>query len=364
MTTRSLASLLGIALLALLLTACGSSEPAPASSSAPSPTEPTAMSPAPTTGTAPAASEAPASSAVSDALDSALAPYEKSTGVSGTLTAVGSDTMNNLATLWAESFQRLYPAVRIQVEGKGSSTVPPALIQGTAQIGPMSRAMSRSEIDAFEKAFGYEPTEIRIAIDALAVYVHQDNPIESLTIPQIDAIFSSTRKCGAPLPLRSWGDLGVAGPWAARPISTYGRNSASGTYGFFKKVALCGGDFLDTVKQQPGSASVVSSISGDAAGIGYSGIGYRTSGVKTLSLARAEGEPAYTTAPDDVKSGRYPLARHLYVYVNRAPGKPLDPIVREFLLFVLSKDGQGTVLKDGYLPLSAAAVAEERAKVL
>ncbi len=296
-------------------------------------------------------------------LDPAIEPYAKRSGISGELNSIGSDTMNNLMTLWAEGFRRQYPAVRIQIEGKGSSTAPPALISGTAQLGPMSRAMKPSEVDEFEKRFGYKPTELRVALDGLAVYVHKDNPLDRLTLQQVDAIFSKTRRGGFVRDLSSWGDLGLAGDWAARPISLYGRNSASGTYAYFKEQALFKGDYKDIVKEQPGSASVVQGVSEDRFGIGYSGIGYATSGVKALKLALRDGADFYAPDPEHVYSGRYPLARFLYVYVNKRPGATLDPLVEEFLRFVLAREGQEIVVKDGYLPLSGTIAARELAKL-
>lgn len=298
------------------------------------------------------------------AIHPSIAPYEKTSGVAGNLNSIGSDTLNNLMTLWAEGFKQLYPNVRIQIEGKGSSTAPPALISGTAQIGPMSRSMKPSEIDEFEKKFGYPPTQVRVAVDALAVYVNKDNPLTQLTLPQVDAIFSKTRSCGAKANISTWGEAGVSeGAWKDKPISLYGRNSASGTYGFYKEVALCNGDFKDQVKEQPGSASVVQGVTEDTYGIGYSGIGYKTSGVKALLLAKKAGEPFASTEPEEVYAGKYPLARYLYLYVNRAPGKPLDPLVAQFLSYVLSRQGQEVVIKDGYLPLSAKVYEQERAKL-
>lgn len=296
-------------------------------------------------------------------VDEGVAPYAKVGGVAGNLNSIGSDTLNNLMTLWAEGFQKIYPNVRTQIEGKGSSTAPPALIAATAQIGPMSREMKPTEVDEFEKKFGYEPTRVRVAVDALAVYVNKDNPIEKLTLPQVDAIFSKTRHCGAAAAIDTWGAAGGLGEWAAKPISLYGRNSASGTYGFFKENALCKGDFRDTVKEQPGSASVVQGVTEDVQGIGYSGIGYKTSGVKALSIANKEGDEFVTTDPELVLAGRYPLARFLYVYVNRHPDRPMDPLVREFLKFIVSREGQQIVVKDGYLPLSTKIVGQELEKL-
>ncbi|RIL01657.1 MAG: phosphate-binding protein [Proteobacteria bacterium] len=296
-------------------------------------------------------------------VDPAIPAYQVVSGVAGNLNSIGSDTLNNLMTLWAEAFRGKYPNVRVQIEGKGSSTAPPALIDGTAQIGPMSREMKPSEIDAFEKKFGYPPTAYRVAVDALAVYVNKDNPLGQLTMPQVDAIFSKTRRCGAPAALESWAQLGVTGMLASRRISLYGRNSASGTYGYFKEHALCGGDFRDDVKEQPGSASVVQGVTEDTFAIGYSGIGYKTSSVKALELAAKDGAPYAKAEPSDVYAGKYPLARFLMVYVNQAPGRPLDPLVREFVRMVLSKEGQEVVVKDGYLPLTQAIYQQEHDKL-
>ena len=292
-------------------------------------------------------------------VDESISGYEKASGVSGSLNSIGSDTLNNLMTLWAEGFRREYPNVKIQIEGKGSSTAPPALIEGTAQLGPMSRKMKSSEIDEFEAEFGYKPTPVRVAIDALAVYVNKDNPLEKMTIAEVDAVFSKNRNCGHSTSIETWGQAGLGGDWASKPISLYGRNSASGTYGYFKKNALCKGNYRDSVKEQPGSASVVQGVSEDLAGIGYSGIGYKTSSVKTVSLAKKQGEPYYSTDVDNVASGKYPLSRFLYVYVNKKPNTPLDPLTREFLRYVLSQEGQEIVVKDGYLPLSSKIVADE-----
>ena len=290
-----------------------------------------------------------------------VAGYEPTSGISGSLSSIGSDTMNNLMTLWQEGFRKHYPNVTIQVEGKGSSTAPPALIAGTAQLGPMSRPIKSSEIDEFEKKFGYKPTEIRSALDALAVYVHKDNPIQGLTLQQIDAIFSKTIKGGAPESIETWGRLGLGGDWA-RPISLYGRNSASGTYAFFKENALFKGDFKDTVKEQPGSASVVQGVENDRYAIGYSGIGYRTAGVRAVPLGIGT-EPVAPAEIEHVVDGSYPLGRFLYLYINKAPNRPLDPLVREFLRFVLSEEGQEVVIKDGYLPLPANVIEEELPKL-
>ena len=294
-------------------------------------------------------------------VDPAIAAYAKTSGVSGNLSSIGSDTLNNLMTFWAEGFQKQYPNVRIQIEGKGSSTAPPALISGTAQLGPMSRAMKAEEIDEFEKKYGYKPSVLRVAVDGLAVYVNKDNPIDKLTMQQVDAIFSKTRKMGGK-DIKNWGDLGLTGDWSGKPLSLYGRNSASGTYGFFKEIALAKGDYKDTVKEQPGSASVVQGVTEDKFAIGYSGIGYKTSGVKSVPLAGKDGQ-FYGTGAEDVLSGKYPLSRYLYVYYNAAPNKPLDPLVREFIRFVVSKEGQEIVVKDGYLPVSAKIVGEELAKL-
>jgi phosphate transport system substrate-binding protein len=296
-------------------------------------------------------------------IDAAIKPYQKVSGVSGNLNSVGSDTLNNVMTMWAENFQKVYPNVKIQIEGKGSGTAPPALISGTAQLGPMSREMKPSEVDDFDKKFGYPPTKIKVAIDALAVYVNKDNPLKGLTLPQVDAIFSKGRQCGYPTDITTWGQLGLEGAWKDKPISLYGRNSASGTYGFFKEHALCNGDYKDTVKEQPGSASVVQGVSEDLYATGYSGIGYITSGVRAVPLAHKEGEAFIATEPGEVYSGKYPLSRFLYVYVNQAPNKPLDPLVKQFLLYVLSHDGQEVVVKDGYLPLVSKTVSEELGNV-
>lgn len=293
-------------------------------------------------------------------VDVNISEYVKVQGVAGNLNSVGSDTLNNMMTFWAEGFRKRYPNVNIQIEGKGSSTAPPALIEGTSQIGPMSRKMKKQEIQKFETKYGFKPTTIGVALDSLAVFINKDNPIDGLSLPQVDAIFSKTGKGGLPS-ATTWGDVGLSGEWAAKPISLYGRNSASGTYGYFKSKALFKGDYKDSVKEQPGSASVVLGVTEDKAGVGYSGIGYKTSGVKAVALSKEEGGTRYEPNYDNVMSGKYPLGRMLYINVVKEPNKPLPTLVREFLKYVLSKEGQEIVIKDGYLPLTAEIVKKQLA---
>jgi len=296
-------------------------------------------------------------------VDRRLPVYQPVQGVSGNVKSIGSDTMNNLMTLWAEKFIELYPNVQIEIEGKGSSTAPPALIEGTANFGPMSRQMKSEETDEFESRFGYKPAAVRTAIDMLAVYVHKDNPIarEGLSLQQVDAIFSKTRKGGHATDVTTWGDLGLEGDWANKPISLYGRNSASGTYGYFKSHALFKGDFKDEVKEQPGSASVVQGVASDRYGIGYSGIGYRTADVVAVPLARDPSAPRVAAEATNVSD--YPLARYLYLYLNYRPGAELDPLRKEFLKVIFSRDGQEVVVKDGYLPVTLDIAKKDLAAV-
>ncbi len=298
------------------------------------------------------AAEAPAA-------PTALPEYAVSSGVSGNLNSVGSDTLANLMTFWAEGFKAKYPNVNIQIEAKGSSTAPTALTSGAAQVGPMSREMKSSEVAAFAGKFGYKPSKIAVAIDALAVFVHKDNPTKGLTMTQVDSIFSSTCKRGGQ-DIATWGQAGLTGDFSGKTLSIFGRNSASGTYGFFKEKALKNGDYKSSVKEQPGSSAVVQGVSSDIAAVGYSGIGYKTSGVKALPLAVKDGgsfvEPSY----ENCLNKTYPLWRYLYVYVNKAPSKEMDKLTSEFITFVLSKQGQEITVKDGYYPLPADVASEGR----
>ncbi len=289
-------------------------------------------------------------------VDEAVPDYQPVSGVSGNLSSIGSNTLAKLMIQWAEAFKKHYPNVNIQIQAAGSSTAPPALTKGASNIGPMSRKMKDQERDAFEKQYGYKPTAIPVAIDALTVYVNKDNPIKGLTIPQVDAIFSPTRKCGHPENIITWRQVGLIGVWVDQSIQLYGRNSMSGTYGYFKKKALCSGDYKNTVNEHPGSASVVQSVSTSINGIGYSGIGYKTSGVKAVALTKKPGGEFIPATPENAASGQYPLARFLYIYVNKPPNKPLPPLEDEFLKMILSKTGQEIVIKEGYMPLPAKVV--------
>ena len=289
-------------------------------------------------------------------VDEGVPEYKAVSGISGNLSSVGSDTLANLMTLWAEAFKRSYPNVNIQIQAAGSSTAPPALTEATSNFGPMSRKMKSKEIAAFEDRYGYKPTAIPVAIDALAVYVNKDNPVKGMTIPDVDAVFSSTRKCGGDKDITKWGDLGLTGNWKNRDIQIYGRNSVSGTYGYFKKKALCKGDYKNNVNEQPGSASVVQSVSSSTNGIGYSGIGYKTSGVRSVPLTKKTGGEFIDATAENAVSGKYPLSRFLYVYVNKKPNAELAPLDKEFIKLILSKQGQEVVIKDGYIPLPANVV--------
>jgi len=296
-------------------------------------------------------------------VDPKLPTYERVSGVSGNLSSIGSDTLNNLMTLWAEEFRGFYPNVNIQIQGAGTSTAPPAVTEGTANFGPMSRTMREGEIQSFEQRHGYPPTLVPVAIDTIAVYVHRDNPIEGLSIQQVDAIFSATRRCGNPSDITRWGQLGMTGAWANRDFTIYSRNAVSGTYGFFRQVALCDGDFKSSINEQPGSASVVQGVSETINGIGYSGIGYRTSGVRVVPLSRDHGSKPVMPTAETASNGEYPLARFLYIAVNKHPNRPMAPRDREFLKMVLSKQGQEVVVRDGYIPLPESVAKEWRVKL-
>ncbi|CAB1274716.1 PstS family phosphate ABC transporter substrate-binding protein [Candidatus Nitrosacidococcus tergens] len=296
-------------------------------------------------------------------LDPQLKRYIKSSGITGNLSTIGSDTLAGLMAFWAERFKNYYPSVNVQIQIPGSSAAPPALIENTANLGPMSRKMKGGEISAFKKKYGYDPLPIRVAIDAMAVYVNKDNPIREMTLDQVDAIFSATRKCGYPNNIAYWGEVGLTNKWVTRGIQLFGKSSASGTYGYFKEKALCGGDFKDTINEQPGSGSVVQGISASLNGIGYSGIGYNSIGVHPVALAVHIGAPYIAATSENAITNQYPLARFLYIYVNKPPHQNLPPLEEEFLKMILSKTGQQLVIKGGYTPLNSIIVNQELTKL-
>ncbi|MGD0334335.1 MAG: phosphate ABC transporter substrate-binding protein PstS family protein [Xanthobacteraceae bacterium] len=297
------------------------------------------------------------------ALDQSLPAYRPVTGLSGSIKSVGSDTLGHEMTLWAKAFGSLYPDVKLHIEAAGSATAPGALLEGASQFGPMSRPMTAEESAAFEAKYGYKLSRFRVAVDALAVYVNKDNPIPCLTLPQVSGIFSSNRKAPGSVNVRTWGDLGLTGDWAGRPIALYSRNTLSGTYEYFRETALYGGDYKPGIKLLPGSEAVIQNVADDKFAIGYSGIGYKTDGVRTVPLASYYGGTCYDAAAEPTLSGKYPIARYLYVYVNKKPAQALDPLRAEFIKYILSKDGQEQTEKGGFYSITNEIREQELTKL-
>ncbi|MFC4822341.1 PstS family phosphate ABC transporter substrate-binding protein [Dokdonella ginsengisoli] len=290
-------------------------------------------------------------------------PAGAADALTGRLTGVGSDTASALVARWADAFRAEHPRVQVQVQAAGSASAPTALVEGAADFGSMSRPMSETENAAFHARYGYDPTRVVVAHDAIAVFVHPENPLERITLAQLDAIYSADRRCGAAVPVREWRDLGVAADpaLAAARVLASGRNEASGTYEVFREGALCRGNYRADVVAWPGNGAVVATVATHREAIGYAGLGYVTGLVKPLALARGDGDEAVTPDRAAVTQGRYPLSRALYLYVNRPPGSALADLPAAFLAYALSDAGQALAQREGFTPLQANERAAQRA---
>ncbi len=284
--------------------------------------------------------------------------YAERAGVYGTITSVGSDSMASLMSYWAEGFKRHYPHINFQIQATGSSTASQALTQGTANIGPMSRQLNAAEIARFERVHGYPPTVLTVAVDAIGIFVQRNNPLNKVTVQQIDAIFSGTRWCGAAHPITSWEQLGVDKFHRKRSIELFSRSSISGTYDLFKEKALCGGDFVVFNNEMQSSKSVIQSIAASIGGIGYAALGQATREVKALSIS-PDGEKYFAPSYENVQSGAYPLTRYLYIMVNKSPFSPLTPLENAFLHYILSPEGQTIVVKSGYFSVEQSLLSRQ-----
>jgi phosphate transport system substrate-binding protein len=276
--------------------------------------------------------------------------------LSGTLTIVGSDTLSTLVLRWTEAFRSRHSEVRIQVQTPGSASAPIALLEGAADIGAMSRPMNDDERRALTKRYGYAPTEIAVAHDAIVVFVHPDNPLTTITRRQLDAIYSDTLRCGAKKSITTWNDLGVDPARRTTRILATGRNDASGTHEFFREEALCGGEYRADVVVWPGHGATVAAVAGNPEAIGYAGIGYVNGLVKPLAFALDDAAPAVEPVMQNVMDGEYALSRALYFYINQPPGHAPAALPAAFVDYALSDDAQAQVKQEGFL----AATREER----
>ena len=309
--------------------------------------------------------------------DSITEPYQPTQGISGRVTIVGSDTMQPLMAKLAAAFRLLHPNTKFGVEGQGSGeSIREFMLglslqrrgdkaagrgtEGASSTGLLasSRPLTDQEIKGFVSHHGYEPIGIPIAMDAVAIYVHNDNPIERLTLEQVDGMFSSTLKRSKGSRLTTWGQAGLKERWSQQPIHLYGRNKKSGTRDFFKHVALVDGELTDDVQEQPGSASEILAIAQDPLAVGYAGVGFHSSMVRIVPLQQETEGAAILPSAESVSNGQYPLARPLYLYVNKNPKEKLDPVVGEFLKFVNSRQGQETVARANFYPLTAAQISK------
>jgi phosphate transport system substrate-binding protein len=308
-----------------------------------------------------------------------LPHYKPARHLAGSLMSVGGDTMATLTKYWIELYGKAHPGVHLEMEAAGPGTGAPALTLGTAQLGQLPRKMLPQEIADFVKKYGYEPFAVRVAggsyrsprmTHAICFYVHRDNPIGKLTFSQLDAIFSTTRRRGQKENIVTWGQLGLKGEWADQRITLWGFSQPNGVANFVRERVLNNGEYKPGIKDRIADTglatmdTIVQGIAADRYAIGYAGFGNATPDVKVVALSENDAGPFYSGSFDDVVTHAYPLSRFVYIYVNRPPGRPLDPLVKEFLNIVLSREGQEAVVREGILlPLPRQALLEERVRI-
>ena len=288
--------------------------------------------------------------------------YKKTSDVYGTIKISGSTTMSNLVSLWCNGFSDIYHNTNCMVESFGSRKAPQDLVEGKFEIGTMSEPMSSKDIQDFKNTYGYEPLGIEVAIDMIAVLVNVENPITCITISELDGIYSNTYSCQGSTDITTWGDLIQGGEWKNIPIKVYGRTPASGTYDVFRKIALCNGNYKSSITQLASSKDIVDFVSKDVYSIGYSGLGYITSGVKAVNVGESKNN-CYPPKSEYAITKQYPFTRNLYIYTREDPSKGMKKLTKEFLKYILSKDGQEAVLEAGFTVLPANVVKEEKKKI-
>jgi phosphate transport system substrate-binding protein len=277
------------------------------------------------------------------------AAYEPVPHLNGIINSVGASTTTNLVARASTQFKRIYPDVKLQVSAGLTSIGPPALLEGLADIVPMSRPLTPQEIRAFQAKYGYPPTEINVAADALAIYVEKRNPLPGLTLTQLDGIFSAVPRRGG-ASIETWGQAGLTGEWANRHISLYGYGPEDGVNQVFRQRVLDGGEYRLAMLVEPAGSSIVQGVAADPPGIGCASIFFLSRRVRAVPLAGTDGR-FYDPTVENVQAGTYPLIRYLSICVNKPPHRPLRGSAAEFLRFLLSREGQQVVAAEGNIPL-------------
>lgn len=291
-------------------------------------------------------------------VDARLADYRRVDKLDGKIRSVGSSTLSNLINRWSEAFKLLYPTVEVDITGGGSSIAVAALLENRADLAPMSRPMNAKELSDFEAKFGYPPTRITVALDAIAIYVNKSNPLEALTLTQLDSVFSASHKRGGES-IKTWGQLGLSGEWADLDIQPKGPAKTHGMYTVFKEMVMGNGEYRYDLKSEPVSTSIVQNVGAEKSAIGFASYFFSSRRTRPLALSPTDGGPYFLPTQQNCLAGKYPLARFLYVYVNKKPGTTLNAVTGHFLGFICSKQGQETSAKEGNYPLNANVSVKE-----
>lgn len=310
-----------------------------------------------------------------------LPSYQPHQQVSGTIRTWGNPYIPELMSAWQKGFLRYQPGIRFDTNMKGTEAAMAGLYSEIADVVFIGREPYQPELAAFEQWYGYKPTELKITSGSYAtqhktfslmVYVHKDNPLAQLTLAQLDAVYGMERRRGAPRAIRTWGDLGLKGAWAKRPIHVYGYNFDTGMAGFFRKVVL-----KDSARWNPelkdlnngrtaagdvinAGTYILDAVAKDPDAIGFANVLFENPGVKSLALAEKDGGPYVAPTLENAWKRSYPLTRYSTAFINRPPGQPVDPKVLEFMRYILSKEGMEAIVRDGaFLPLNAAMIEQQ-----
>lgn len=314
-----------------------------------------------------------------------LKPYQPEHKVSGTIRNWGNNYIPELMKDWEEGFQKYQPDVKFETHLPGTETGMAGVYGQIADLGFIGREVYSEEHNAFVGVFGYEPTVIEISSGSYAtphrtfslqVFVHNDTPLAKLTLTQLNRIFGCGCNEKGHGPIRSWGQLGLTGEWADKPIHVYGYNFDTGMAGYFKKVVLSSSskwnsELKDFDNGRDANGEVINAgvyvlraLAADPYGIAYANVMYGDANVKALPLARTESGPYIEPTKENVWRRAYPITRYTTVVLNRPPGKPVDPKIKEFLRYILSRDGMAAVVRDGaYLPLTEDLIQRELRKL-